>query len=56
MYLSLNLTTMIGDIIYLNILGEDMVILNSVEVAKDLLERRSSIYSGRPRMPMLNEL
>ena len=42
--------------IYLNILGEHFVILNSLEVVTDLLEKRSSNYSDRKHMTMLNEL
>ncbi|KAM6492079.1 Cytochrome P450 [Amanita muscaria] len=36
--------------------GRDVVILDSWEAAWDLLEKRSSIYSDRPRMRLLNEL
>ena len=42
--------------IYLNVLGEHFVILNSLEVITDLLEKRSSNYSDRKHMTMLNEL
>ena len=38
-----------GDIIYLNVVGQPMVVLNSHKVAGDLLDRRSRIYSDRPR-------
>jgi len=43
-------------VIYLNILGKGIVVLNSSEAIADLLDRRSTIYSDRPRMPMLREL
>ena len=33
-----------------------MVVLDSIEVAVDLLEKRSSIYSDRPKMIMTIEL
>ena len=36
-----------SDIIHVNALGTSMIILNSYEVATDLLDRRSSIYSSR---------
>ena len=36
-----------SDIIHVNALGTSMVILNSYEVATDLLDQRSSIYSSR---------
>ena len=36
-----------SDIIHVNVLGTSMVILNSYEVATDLLDKRSSTYSSR---------
>ncbi|TFK25117.1 cytochrome P450 [Coprinopsis marcescibilis] len=44
------------DILYLNVAGTNIIVIDTAEVANDLLEKRSSIYSGRPRMTMLNEL
>ncbi|KAF9786299.1 cytochrome P450 [Thelephora terrestris] len=44
------------DILHLDMMGSHMVVLNNSDVAADLLERRSLIYSDRPRMPMVNEL
>ena len=38
-----------GNIIYLNVAGQSLVILNSQKVAADLLDRRAGIYSDRPR-------
>ena len=35
------------DILYLRVLGDDMVVLSSSEAISDLLEKRSSIYSDR---------
>lgn len=35
------------DIMYLNIAGQSIVVLDTAEVATELLEKRSSIYSGR---------
>ena len=45
-----------GDIIYLNVLGQSFVILNSLQVVTDLFERRSSNYSDRKLTTMLIEL
>ncbi|KZT23374.1 cytochrome P450 [Neolentinus lepideus HHB14362 ss-1] len=42
-----------GDIIHLNILGQHIVIINSVKVANDLFEKRANIYSDKPIVPML---
>ena len=39
-----------GDIIYVEVFGKPMVIINSVKIAKDLLDKRSLIYSDRPRL------
>ena len=37
-----------GDVVHLKVLGQRMVILNTVKAAQDLLEKRSSVYSDRP--------
>ena len=39
------------DILYLNIAGMDVIVLDSSKVATDLLETRSSLYSGRFVIP-----
>ncbi|KAG1823366.1 cytochrome P450 [Suillus subaureus] len=38
-----------GDIIYARLLNKPVVVINSEEVAKDLFEGRSTIYSDRPQ-------
>ncbi|KDQ28638.1 hypothetical protein PLEOSDRAFT_1063469 [Pleurotus ostreatus PC15] len=45
-----------SDIIYLNVLGNSIVVLNSYKAVNDLLSVRSSLYSDRPVSTMLNEL
>nr|CAJ00405.1 putative CyP450 monooxygenase [Pleurotus sapidus] len=45
-----------GDMIYMNTMGQSILVLGSVERITDLLEKRSVKYSDRPRMTMLNEL
>ncbi|KAA1467206.1 CyP450 monooxygenase [Dentipellis sp. KUC8613] len=45
-----------SDIVHVEVLGTHIIVLNTKEVADDLLDKRSSIYSDRPRMPMMNEL
>ncbi|KAH7911741.1 cytochrome P450, partial [Hygrophoropsis aurantiaca] len=37
-----------GDIVYSRFFDQDIIIINSEEVARDLLDRRSHIYSDRP--------
>ena len=34
---------------YLNALGQPIIVLNSLKVAFELLDRRANIYSNRPR-------
>ena len=44
----LNLSPL-GDLIYLNVAGQPIVIINSPKVGVALLDRRAAIYSDRPR-------
>ncbi|KAF8960141.1 cytochrome P450 [Flammula alnicola] len=44
------------DILYLNVAGTSIVILDTRDVALELFEKRSSLYSGRQKMPMINDL
>ncbi|KAJ7202042.1 cytochrome P450 [Mycena pura] len=41
-----------GDCVYVNILGQPIVILDSFAAANDLLNQRSAIYATRPYLPM----
>ncbi|KAF5372144.1 hypothetical protein D9758_005118 [Tetrapyrgos nigripes] len=45
-----------SDIIHLDVAGNSIVVLNTIESSIDLLDKRSSIYSSRPRMVMVKEL
>ncbi|KAF8997758.1 cytochrome P450 [Cyathus striatus] len=45
-----------SDIIGLNVLGTNIIVLNSYETAQELLSNRSAIYSSRPRCIMSREL
>ncbi|KAF5349115.1 hypothetical protein D9756_009456 [Leucocoprinus leucothites] len=45
-----------SDIIYLEAFGKEMVILNSYSIAKELLDKRSHVYSCRPQTTFLGEL
>ncbi|KAG2346057.1 cytochrome P450 [Suillus weaverae] len=40
-----------GKIIHSSILGIDMIIINSESIARELLDKRSAIYSDRPVIP-----
>lgn len=37
-----------GPLSYLNVLGQDMMIISDCKIAFNLFEKRGSIYSGRP--------
>ncbi|KZT03210.1 cytochrome P450 [Laetiporus sulphureus 93-53] len=45
-----------GDIIYTRLFRRPVLILNSAQAAFDLLEKRGSKYSDRPRFVLINEL
>ncbi|KAH7320333.1 cytochrome P450 [Rhizoctonia solani] len=42
-----------SDIISITIPGQVIIVLNSQEAAEELLSKRSSIYSDRPKIPMI---
>lgn len=44
-----------GDVVHVRMLGQSIVILNSIEATNDLLELRSHKYSSRPYIPMVHE-
>lgn len=46
----------VGDIISVKILGQPIVIIQSSQIAVDMLEKRSVTYSDRPRLTMGGEL
>ncbi|KAJ8483391.1 hypothetical protein ONZ45_g14616 [Pleurotus djamor] len=45
-----------GPIVSLSVLGKPIIVLNSHKAASDLLDRRSSIYSNRPKNIVVGEL
>ena len=48
--------TVTGDVVYLSVLGRSMIVLNSQKAAADLLGRRASNYSDRPRFIVASEI
>lgn len=42
--------------IYLEALGQSIVVINDITVAQDLLDKRSTTYSSRPDFPMLADV
>ncbi|KAF7762119.1 hypothetical protein Agabi119p4_8712 [Agaricus bisporus var. burnettii] len=45
-----------GNMVSVSVFGQQMIILNSAKTASDLLDKKGSIYSDRPRMEMGGEL
>ncbi|KIK64992.1 hypothetical protein GYMLUDRAFT_220252 [Collybiopsis luxurians FD-317 M1] len=45
-----------SDLLYFNMAGTSILILNSTEATNDLLGKRSTLYSNRPPFPMINDL
>lgn len=45
-----------SDILHLRAAGTSLIILNSVKAANDLMEKRSSLYSGRPKFTLVNKV
>lgn len=45
-----------GDVVYVENLGQPLIFINTYKAAFELLDKKSSIYSDRPRLPMLGEL
>lgn len=41
---------------YLNALGQPIIVINSLKVAFELFDRRANIYSDRPRLIVANEI
>ncbi|KAF8073626.1 cytochrome P450 [Lyophyllum atratum] len=41
-----------GDVVHLRVLGRSIIVLNSVEAAVELLDKRSTNYSDRPKFPI----
>lgn len=41
-----------GNLVYVSVLGQPVIIINSVKAAVDLLEKKSSSYSDRPQFQM----
>lgn len=46
----------IGDVMYLEVLGRKMIILDTLQAANDLLDKRSAIYKCRPRFVVFNNM
>ena len=54
-YVHLN-TFILGDLCSITVLGQPIIIINSAEIACDMLDKKSAIYSDRPVLQMAGEL
>lgn len=50
------LTLRVGDVIYVSALGQPMLVLNSLQSIGDLMQKKSSIFGGRPYLAMITDL
>jgi hypothetical protein len=46
----------LGPIVYVSTFGKPLIVLNSFSVARELLQKRGNIYSGRPRLVAFSEM
>ncbi|CAE6411307.1 unnamed protein product [Rhizoctonia solani] len=46
---------LVADIFFLEILGHKLLVLNSIEAASEILDKRSALYSDRPIIPMVTD-
>ncbi|GJE91204.1 cytochrome P450 [Phanerochaete sordida] len=51
-----DLSRQYGPIYYLRVINTHFVIVNDLNMARTLFEKRSAIYSHRPRVPMVNDV
>lgn len=49
-------TITIGDLIQMTVLGQPTIIINSPQLATDILSKKSAIYSSRPHLTMACDL
>jgi hypothetical protein len=45
-----------GDISHVEVLGQHIIVLNSVKSVMDMLDKKGAVYSDRPVLPMAGEL
>lgn len=45
-----------SDVLYFTALGTPLLVINSFEVAHELLDKKGALYSSRPRLVMIKEL
>ena len=45
-----------GNIFYLNLMGRHTVVINSIEIARELLDRKGATFSDRPHSVLIGDL
>ncbi|EJC99758.1 cytochrome P450, partial [Fomitiporia mediterranea MF3/22] len=45
-----------GDILYLKVLGQHIIVLHDLTHAQELMDKNGAIYSDRPKMTYVNKL
>lgn len=45
-----------GDVVYAEVFGSPVLVLNSLEAVNDLIDKRASTYSSRPQLYVIGEL
>nr|BED43005.1 cytochrome P450 monooxygenase [Trametes versicolor] len=45
-----------SDVLYFTVLGTPLLVINSFEAARELLDKKGALYSSRPRLVMIKEL
>ena len=46
----------VGDIVYLDLMGMPMLVLNSLDAIRELTEKRMNIHSGRPHTTFVGDM
>ena len=46
----------LGDIVYTSLFGRPIVVLNSIDAARDLLDKKGANYSSRSRSALYEDL
>lgn len=46
----------VGDVSSLSVLGQRLIILNSLDAIEELFQKRSAIYSDRPQRPLAGQM
>lgn len=51
-----NVVINLGGLVYAHVFGKPIIIINDLKIARDLLDKRGTIYSDRPRFTLMVEM